>query len=131
MTPQEFDFVARLVLRECGLVLSSDKAYLVESRLAPVARRLDSGTVDRFVRDLMQDPRPALVREVVEAMVTNETFFFRDRKPFRSEERRVGKECVSTCTSRWSPYHYKKKNRKYVLHYRIHRKNTPQSNKNK
>src|SRR3546814_5442578 len=27
----------------------------------------------------------------------------------RSEERRVGKECVSTCRSRWSPYHYKKK----------------------
>src|SRR3546814_13964684 len=26
----------------------------------------------------------------------------------RSEERRVGKECVSTCRSRWSPYHYKK-----------------------
>src|SRR3546814_14883585 len=30
----------------------------------------------------------------------------------RSEERRVGKECVSTCRSRWSPYHYKKKNQK-------------------
>src|SRR3546814_12755711 len=29
--------------------------------------------------------------------------------PGRSEERRVGKECVSTCRSRWSPYHYKKK----------------------
>src|SRR3546814_5748898 len=26
-------------------------------------------------------------------------------EPFRSEERRVGKECVSTCRSRWSPYH--------------------------
>src|SRR3546814_12145458 len=26
-------------------------------------------------------------------------------KGFRSEERRVGKECVSTCRSRWSPYH--------------------------
>src|SRR3546814_13429148 len=34
------------------------------------------------------------------------------RKPSRSEERRVGKECVSTCRSRWSPYHYKKKNNK-------------------
>src|SRR3546814_15593478 len=30
----------------------------------------------------------------------------------RSEERRVGKECVSTCRSRWSTYHYKKKNEK-------------------
>src|SRR3546814_7653198 len=30
------------------------------------------------------------------------------RRATRSEERRVGKECVSTCRSRWSPYHYKK-----------------------
>src|SRR3546814_2048276 len=29
----------------------------------------------------------------------------RHKPPFRSEERRVGKECVSTCRSRWSPYH--------------------------
>src|SRR3546814_13379051 len=33
----------------------------------------------------------------------------------RSEERRVGKECVSTCSSRWSPYHYKKKNRAHTV----------------
>src|SRR3546814_15225938 len=32
-----------------------------------------------------------------------------EKWPLRSEERRVGKECVSTCRSRWSPYHYKKK----------------------
>src|SRR3546814_14206042 len=39
------------------------------------------------------------------------------RKPskgVRSEERRVGKECVSTCRSRWSPYHYKKKKTKHT-----------------
>src|SRR3546814_18651101 len=34
------------------------------------------------------------------------------RHDLRSEERRVGKECVSTCSSRWSPYHEKKKNKK-------------------
>src|SRR3546814_18552690 len=34
----------------------------------------------------------------------------------RSEERRVGKECVSTCRSRWSPYHKKKKNKSNSLH---------------
>src|SRR3546814_11163673 len=33
----------------------------------------------------------------------------------RSEERRVGKECVSTCSSRWSPYHYKKKTTKNTI----------------
>src|SRR3546814_13542084 len=36
-----------------------------------------------------------------------------NRSPPRSEERRVGKECVSTCRSRWSPYHYKKKTIQY------------------
>src|SRR3546814_4293496 len=35
------------------------------------------------------------------------------RQDGRSEERRVGKECVSTCRSRWSPYQYKKKKKKY------------------
>src|SRR3546814_18942660 len=39
-----------------------------------------------------------------------------DCEILRSEERRVGKECVSTCRSRWSPYHYKKKtNCKYKI----------------
>src|SRR3546814_11608979 len=43
-----------------------------------------------------------------------------DRQPDgRSEERRVGKECVSTCRSRWSPYHYKKKNHTQILHHLI------------
>src|SRR3546814_12067463 len=38
-------------------------------------------------------------------LITRDDRFYRDR----SEERRVGKECVSTCRSRWSPYHQKKK----------------------
>src|SRR3546814_18237280 len=38
------------------------------------------------------------------------------RRPHRSEERRVGKECVSTCRSRWSPNHYKKKQHNTIEH---------------
>src|SRR3546814_21195154 len=38
----------------------------------------------------------------------------------RSEERRVGKECVSTCRSRWSPYHYKKKSNECERQYYNH-----------
>src|SRR3546814_19170903 len=34
----------------------------------------------------------------------------------RSEERRVGKECVSTCRSRWSPYHSKKKKKPHIMY---------------
>src|SRR3546814_11183066 len=39
---------------------------------------------------------------------------------YRSEERRVGKECVSTCRSRWSPEHYKKKNEPTRLSQLVH-----------
>src|SRR3546814_14755579 len=46
------------------------------------------------------------VREKMEAQI---------RAEVRSEERRVGKECVSTCRYRWSPYHYKKNSRDHYL----------------
>src|SRR3546814_20897488 len=39
-----------------------------------------------------------------------------DASGLRSEERRVGKECVSTCRSRWSPYNYKKKTTQIHTH---------------
>src|SRR3546814_20716347 len=39
-----------------------------------------------------------------------------DAAAYRSEERRVGKECVSTCSSRWSPYTSKKKNKKLLVY---------------
>src|SRR3546814_13670603 len=44
--------------------------------------------------------------------------------PLRSEERRVGQECVSTCRSRWSPSHYKKKIRELTQKNRLYHKNT-------
>src|SRR3546814_14765200 len=40
-----------------------------------------------------------------------------DSRHRRSEERRVGKECVSKCRSRWPPYHSKKKSSNYILHH--------------
>src|SRR3546814_11401442 len=48
----------------------------------------------------------------------------------RSEERRVGKECVSTCRSRWSPYHYKKKKQDIVERTITTLRDTRQSAKN-
>src|SRR3546814_19566292 len=41
------------------------------------------------------------------------------RQRRRSEERRVGKECVSTCRFRWSPFHYKNNNTKQTRHYSL------------
>src|SRR3546814_11611799 len=52
------------------------------------------------------------IRSVKEARAYLDDPILGPRYLERSEERRVGKECVSTCRSRWSPYHYKNKNKK-------------------
>jgi len=81
VTPHDYDYLRRLLKERSGLVLSADKQYLVESRLAPVARRAGLTGVAELVGKLRRaDER--MVVDVVEAMTTNESFFFRDKIPF-------------------------------------------------
>lgn len=82
MTGDDFDMLCRLLKERSGLVLTRDKAYLLESRLLPVARRRSMKSLDDLVAALRGRPDGELVRDVVEAMTTNESFFFRDIKPF-------------------------------------------------
>lgn len=82
MTPLEYDFLRNSIKERSGLVLSADKQYLVESRLLPVARRAGIGTLSELVLALKRTGDENLMTRVVEAMTTNETFFFRDRTPF-------------------------------------------------
>jgi chemotaxis protein methyltransferase CheR len=63
-------------------MLSAEKQYLVESRLMPVAQRNRIPNLSELARRLRAGTDEALIAEVVEAMTTNETFFFRDRLPF-------------------------------------------------
>jgi len=63
-------------------VLTREKAYLLESRLLPVARKRGLKSVDELVGAVRQRPSGDIARDVVEAMTTNESFFFRDIKPF-------------------------------------------------
>jgi chemotaxis protein methyltransferase CheR len=82
MTPQDFDFLRKLLRERSGLVLSADKQYLAESRLVPVARRHTIATLGELIGQLKANDTAPLAAEVVEAMTTNETFFFRDKLPF-------------------------------------------------
>jgi chemotaxis protein methyltransferase CheR len=81
VTPSDYEYLRRLLKERSGLDLSADKQYLVESRLVPLARRADLPGISELVQK-MKGSAEALVAEVVEAMTTNETFFFRDKIPF-------------------------------------------------
>jgi len=78
----EFDFVRKLVHEQSAIVLEDGKGYLVESRLSPIARKAGLASLSELVARLQSRRDDALQREVVEAMTTNETTFFRDRHPF-------------------------------------------------
>jgi len=82
VTEAEFEFLRGFLKSRSGLALAPEKRYLVESRLAPVCQKHRLPTLADLVARLRPLPDPALARAVVEAMTTNETFFFRDRVPF-------------------------------------------------
>jgi chemotaxis protein methyltransferase CheR len=82
VTPLDYEFLRKLLKERSGLDLSPDKQYLVESRLVPLARKAGLAGITELVQKMKAGLADALTAEVVEAMTTNETFFFRDKIPF-------------------------------------------------
>jgi len=82
VSPQDFEFISTLIKSRSGLVLTPDKSYLLESRLMPVARKHGLKGLDELIGTVRTRKEEALIVEVTEAMTTNESFFFRDIKPF-------------------------------------------------
>jgi chemotaxis protein methyltransferase CheR len=80
--PKDFEFISTLVLKRSAIVLDKEKTYLVESRLQPIARQNGLSSISDLVNKLRSAPTRELIQQVVEAMTTNETSFFRDVNPF-------------------------------------------------
>src|SRR3954469_23644238 len=81
VTPVDYEYLRKFLKDRSGLDLSADKQYLVESRLIPLARKAGLPGIDELVAAI-KNGNAALGGEVVDAMTTNETFFFRDKLPF-------------------------------------------------
>lgn len=73
-----YRFLQQHVYLHTGIVLEHDKHYLFESRLTPIVKQLGLGTINDLCALLLATTKPEVSQQVVEAMTTNETFFFRD-----------------------------------------------------
>ena len=82
MNVGDFELITRILRERSGLVLTKDKAYLIESRLNPVARKWQFNGFEELAAAVRLGKDERLLRDVTEAMTTNESFFFRDSKPF-------------------------------------------------
>lgn len=81
LSAHEASFVQNLVYRRSAIVLDDSKHYLIESRLEPVALQSGFKSIAELI-GAANSNKPELQTKIVEALTTNETFFFRDVLPF-------------------------------------------------
>ena len=101
MTPPDYEYLRKLLKDQSGLDLSADKQYLIESRLLPLARKSGLPGISELVQKMKVGPS-IFVSQVVEAMTTNETFFFRDKVPFDHFRESIMPEILRARASRKS-----------------------------
>jgi chemotaxis protein methyltransferase CheR len=101
VTPPDYEYLRKLLKDQSGLDLSADKQYLIESRLLPLARKSGVPGISELVQK-MKAGSASLVTQVVEAMTTNETFFFRDKVPFDHFRELIVPEILKARASRKS-----------------------------
>ena len=101
MTPPDYEYLRKLLKDQSGLDLSADKQYLIESRLLPLARKCGLSGIGDLVQK-MKGGAASIVTLVVEAMTTNETFFFRDKIPFDHFREMIVPEIVKARAGRKS-----------------------------
>ncbi len=83
LTAVAFDTLAGLLRTRSGLVIGQDKIYLLETRLSGILKREKLADLNALADTLRRPGAETVARDVVEAMTTNESFFFRDDKPFQ------------------------------------------------
>jgi chemotaxis protein methyltransferase CheR len=101
MNNPEFDYLKQVLYERSGLVVTPEKGYLIESRLAPLARRSGLDSVSHFVEKARRTRDETMLKQIIDAMTTNETLFFRDSWPFERLRKSLLPEIMAmTKTSR-------------------------------
>lgn len=89
ISESEFTYIRNFIHEQAAIVLEPGKAYLVESRLQPVAQRYGFGSISEMIANMRVQPMDGVHWSVVEAMTTHETYFFRDVYPFELLKRSI------------------------------------------
>ena len=84
LTPDVISYVCTTVRDRSAIELDASKSYLIEARLAPVAKQNGFASIADLIQGVRAKRRPELESRLVEAMTTNETSFFRDMHPFEA-----------------------------------------------
>ena len=100
MTKSEFDSLRRHVRQICGIELADDKEYLIRQRFEPLAEKMGCSTFGEFLLLIDSDSQGKLRDEIIAAITTNETFFFRDDTTFEMFRKHILPSLAATAEER-------------------------------
>jgi chemotaxis protein methyltransferase CheR len=86
ISEENYGFLQKYIYQEFGNFIDTSRHYLLEARLTPLTRREQLKTLNNLCALLRAAGPAPIKREVIEAMTTNETLFFRDRAPFGAQD---------------------------------------------
>jgi chemotaxis protein methyltransferase CheR len=89
VAPPQFAFLRDLLKKRTGVVIDDSKQYLVVARMLPIVRQRRIPSIETLLDRVRQGVDPTLERDVLSAMMTHETSFFRDTKPFDTLRQRI------------------------------------------
>ncbi len=82
LSSEEFSLMKRYIEDKCGILISEDKAYLIESRLSKLLIDFKCNTFEEFYKLIYENKDEGITERIIDAITTNETLWFRDRKPW-------------------------------------------------
>lgn len=82
LSSKEFSLMKRYIEDKCGILISEDKAYLIESRLSKLLIDFKCNTFEEFYKLIYENKDEGITERIIDAITTNETLWFRDRKPW-------------------------------------------------
>jgi len=98
ITPEEFQSFTRYILDISGIALGAGKEYLLETRLHPIINRLGVSSYSELLSKAKADFKKEIENEIIDAISTNETYFFRDKSPFELLQHKIFPDLIDRST---------------------------------
>ncbi|MBU1345155.1 MAG: protein-glutamate O-methyltransferase CheR [Proteobacteria bacterium] len=89
ITPEEFKIFSKYILDISGIALDVGKEYLIETRLNPLVNKLECTSYSQLLQKAKADFKKTIENEIIDAISTNETYFFRDKSPFELLQHKI------------------------------------------
>ena len=96
ITPEEYKVFSKYILDISGIMLGIGKEYLIETRLNPILTKLGCKSFAELYHKVRMDQTKTIEKNIIDAISTNETYFFRDRAPFELIQHKIIPDLIDT-----------------------------------